>query len=161
MEEKSEHVGRNLALLFALVVLSYAGFYSCDHRMRTHKGPWQVRFVATNDTPRIVIAQATLGISNVTISFPGETVTNLQDGLVVFDRPEKPVPFGKVKFEDLTYLPGSVAFDFFGHEVELLPRTLYINKAEHAWISASNISLHASEKLPPDQLYDPRKKKKW
>jgi hypothetical protein len=70
---------------------------------------------------------------------------------VAFDIPEKPVPFGSVKFEDLTYLPGTVTLDLFGHEIELIPRTLFINREERPWQSNVVITLSPSDKrsLPP------------
>ena len=95
--------------------------------------------------PAIIVNQPKLNIANLKIVFLGETGTNLQSA-VVFDFPQKPVPFGKLKFEDLTYLPGTVTFDFFGHEVELLPRTLYINRKAHPWSSNETITLSATDK---------------
>jgi len=36
---------------------------------------------------------------------------------------------------DTTFLPGTVAFQLFGHEIELLPRVLIIDHEEHPWHS--------------------------
>ena len=47
------------------------------------------------------------------------------------------VPFGQVLFTDLTYLPGTVSFEVFGHEVELLPRTLIVDRQEVPWKSGA------------------------
>ncbi len=142
----------------ALVI--YAGFFTCDQGVRRRKGAWEVSFQTnTAGFPAITVSQGSLHLTNVQIVFLGETPTN-SGGRIVFNRPQQPIPFGKVKFEDLTYLPGSVAFDFFGHEVELLPRTLYLNKRELPWKSDSVIELAADQKLPPGASYDPRKKKK-
>jgi hypothetical protein len=159
MDRETDNILKQLSIVFAVVLLAYAAFFWGDRYLRAHKGPWEVRFVATNSAPRIAISQPRLGISNVVIVFTGESLTNVQSGTVLFDRPQKAIPFGKTKFEDLTYLPGSVAFDFFGHEIELLPRTLYINKTERAW-NSTEIRLKPSEKLPPEKFYDPRKKKR-
>ena len=138
----------------------YVGVYSCDQGMRTRKGAWEVEFLAsTNGAPAIRVNQPALGITNIQVVFAGEAMTNAP-GKVVFAKPQQPVPVGRVKFEDLTYLPGSVAFDFFGHEVELLPRTLYLNKEEQGWQSATTYTLTPEEKLPPESFYDPRKKKR-
>src|SRR6185436_10633530 len=97
----------------------------------------------------IDVAQPRLGI-RCKIDFPGETVftTNLLPATVSFDRPRKPVPFGKVIYEDLTQLPGVVTFDLFGHEVELLPRALIVNKREIKWSSQATIGLWPTNKLP-------------
>ena len=39
------------------------------------------------------------------------------------------------------YLPGTLTFDFFGHQVELLPRVLIIDKEEHPWQSGSRLKV--------------------
>ena len=48
--------------------------------------------------------------------------------------------------------------DFFGHEIELLPRTLYINRKAHPWNSNEAITLSAADK--PAALPEPNSKKK-
>src|SRR5437879_13692919 len=123
MEKSGDKLPKHLLIGFGLALLVYVISFSCDQYIRQRKGPWNVVF-GTNRLgwAQIEISQSALGIHS-TIIFLGETTTNT--GSLRFDRPSKPVPFGRVKFEDLTYLPGSVAFDLFGHEVELLPRTLY------------------------------------
>lgn len=155
----SDKLPRHLAIGFLMALAIYAAFFSFDQRIRHRKGPWEVAF-HTNLTgyAAITINQPALGITNVQVVFQSESATN--QGRVLFRQPQQSVPFGKVKFEDLTYLPGSVAFDFFGHEVELLPRTLYLNKKEHPWKSDSVFKLEPGEKLPPEASFDPRKKKR-
>jgi len=157
--DSSDKLPRHLGIAFLLALLIYAGFFIIDQGLRKRKGPWTVSF-ATNAAgfAAITINQHALNLTNVQITFDGETATNF--GRVQFDKPQQSIPFGKVKFEDLTYLPGSVAFDFFGHEVELLPRTLYLNKKEHAWESNTAFTLKPAEKLPPEASFDPRKKKR-
>ena len=145
-------------LLLAVVI--YVGGFSFDQHLRKRKGPWEVNFFAgPSGTPAIVVNQPKLNITNLTIVFEGETVTN-SPGAVVFDVPEKPVPFGKVKFEDLTYLPGTVTLGLFGHEVELLPRTLYINRKPHPWTSNHTITLSPADKpgLLPEPTVKPWKR---
>lgn len=154
-----DRLPKHLLIGFALALGLYAAVFVVDNWTRTRKGPWVVNFGDTNGTASIIIHQKTLGISNVVVVFDGET-TGGTNGTVEFNKPQKPVPFGKVKFEDLTYQPGSVVLDMFGHEVEMLPRTLYLNKKEHAWKSGETIVLKAGEKLPPGASYDPRKKKR-
>jgi hypothetical protein len=156
--DSSDRLPKHLLIGFGLALLIYIGFFSCDQHVRQRKGPWQVVF-GTNAAgwAGIEVSQPFLGVHSK-ITFLSEKATNY--GTVAFDNPEKPIPFGKVKFEDLTYLPGSVAFDFFGHEVELLPRTLYLNKHEHPWHENEVIELKAEEKLPAEMSYDPRRKKK-
>ncbi len=67
---------------------------------------------------------------------------------VLFDKVSMPIPFGRKKFEDLTYLPGTMAFDFFGHEVEFMPRTMVINLKEVTWTNHSVIILTEAQKIP-------------
>lgn len=158
--DSSDKLPRHLAIGFALALVVYIGFFSCDQHVRQRKGPWEVRFgTNANGLPAITIDQHALSISNVQLVFKGERVTN-NGGTVVFDKPLQPLPFGTLKFEDLTYLPGSVVFDLFGHEVELLPRVLYLNKKEHAWQPGLVVTLEPTEKLPPGASVDPRKKKR-
>jgi hypothetical protein len=51
-----------------------------------------------------------------------------------------------VIYEDLTFLPGVVTFDLFGHEVELLPRALIANKKQVPWKSGVTIDLWPTNK---------------
>ena len=139
-----------------LAVAIYAGGFALDQHLRARRGPWEVAFTTEpSGAPAIIVKHPKLNIANLKIIFLGETATNVH-GTVVFDFPQKPVPFGKVKFEDLTYLPGTVTFDFFGHEIELLPRTLYINRNAHPWTSNEAITLSAADK--PTALPEPKAK---
>lgn len=160
MQAESDNILKHAAIVFCIAVVGYALFFFADSFLRTRKGPWEVTFFATNATPAIEVNQQNLGIRAVKIIFEGETATNQSVRTLVFRQPKQPLPFGKAKFEDLTYLPGSVAFDFFGHEVELLPRTLYLNKKEFRWESGKELRLLPTEKLPPEKFYDPVARKR-
>ena len=46
----------------------------------------------------------------------------------------------------VTVLPGTVTLEFAGHEVELLPRTLYLNRRPHPWQSEGRTLLEAGDK---------------
>ena len=135
---------------FLIAVVVYVGFFSCDKHLRERKGPWEVRFQTDSfAAPAIIVDQPALRISNLKIIFPENrlSVTNLLTA-VAFDSPLKQSPFGKVIFHDLMYLPGTVTFDLFGHEIELLPRVLIIDHQEHPWRSDATIELHSAESLP-------------
>jgi hypothetical protein len=84
------------------------------------------------------------------IVFPGArtALTNLSTS-VLFDNPIKTVPFGKFVFHDLMYLPGTVTLELFGHEIELLPRVLIIDRKEYPWKSGATISLAVPKDNPP------------
>jgi hypothetical protein len=142
-----------------LAVAIYTAGFAFDQHLRTRRGPWLVAFTTgPSGDPAVVVNQPKLNIVNLRIVFAGETATHAP-GTVVFDTPQKPVPFGHVKFEDLTYLPGTVTFDFFGHEIELLPRTLYLNRRAHAWKSDETITLTPADK--PAALPVPNPKKQY
>ncbi|MGV3772332.1 MAG: hypothetical protein ACO1QB_05485 [Verrucomicrobiales bacterium] len=145
---RSDGLPRHLLIAFICALGGYIFFFACDQYIRVRKGPWQVQFTQTNQTPLIIVSQPGTAIANVRILFEGDAMTNSANGAVVsFDKPLKGVPFGEVLFEDLTYLPGSVAFNFFGHQVELLPRTLIINRKEIPWTSNQSYIVSTNEKL--------------
>lgn len=156
---KSGFSARSLGLFFVVVFILYLGaFYGCEY-MRVRKGPWEVQFMSdSSGRPSIIVYQPALGVSSVEILFHSEQInrSNLSER-VSFDRPLKQGPFGKVIYEDLTFLPGVVTFDLFGHEIELLPRVLIINKKEVPWKSDSTVELTASDKPPQPPLPPPRR----
>lgn len=157
---RTDGLPKHLLIGFIVALCGYVAFFAIDQHLRGRHGPWQVAFARDESgAPKIVIDQPRLGVTNVQVVFLGESVTN-QPASVAFARPLQTIPFGKVKFEDLTYLPGSVALDLFGHEIELLPRTLYVNKQERPWRSGEVLRLQPGEKLAPEMSYDPRKKKR-
>jgi hypothetical protein len=148
-EPRNDNIFKHAALAFVIALAGYVLFYSCDARLRTRKGPWVVDFSATtNNEPLLVINQPALGIQNVRIQLSGEQVTNTQMG-VRFDRPKGiELPYGRIRFHDLTYLPGTITLDLFGHEVEMLPRAMFINTRERPWQSESMIVLSPTNKIP-------------
>ena len=143
---KRDRLLKHVLVAFGIALLVYLASYTAIEHRRNRTGPWQVTFTNVSATvPAILINQPALGITNVQLAFVGElnstpiaTVT-LQFGEargVPFD-----VPFGKCMFLDTTFLPGTVALSLFGHEVQLLPRVLTIDKVERAWRSGEAISL--------------------
>src|SRR5687767_5999111 len=148
---KSGITARSIVLSFFVVLALYgAAFYGIEY-VRHRKGPWQVDFrVEASGNPVVEIAQKNLDLSGVKIFFHGEHATNAP-GTVRFDRVSQPVPFGKVIYEDLTFLPGVVTFDLFGHEIEILPRALIVNKKTIPWLSGATFDLWPTNKpaVPP------------
>jgi hypothetical protein len=137
-----------LALLLALA--GYIVFYQSIEHRRTRNGPWRVTFTTgSNDVPTIVIDQPRLAITNVQILFAGQSLSPTNAPLnLVFDQPRPvpyEVPFGKCVFMDTTFLPGTLTFQLFGHEIELLPRALIVDRQDHPW------QLHATITLPRAQ----------
>ena len=139
-----------VVITFVVVLVFYFAAFNWLQDWQTRKGPWEVTFTTdATGNPSITIYQPKLNISSVELVFLGEKLeqTNLSQ-TVSFNRVNAAVPFGKVIFLDLMILPGTVTLDLFGHEVELLPRTLILNKKEYPWRSDSVIELSPTNKLP-------------
>ncbi len=129
-----------LALVIALVFY-LAGFTWLEHR-RVVKGPWEVVFrTDPAGTPSLSIAQTNLGITQA-ISFPARKASpaNLSRR-VRFEQGTTNLPFGEMIFQDPTFLPGTVTMRLFGHQIELLPRMLTIDKTEYPWKAGSQIEV--------------------
>ncbi len=134
------------------LVLYGVVYYWIEHR-RTAKGPWTVTFTQeSSGVPQLIVQQPKLGISNVQIRFLGAgALTNATQSLR-FDSPRAvpyAVPFGTCVYEDLTFLPGSVVFQMFGHQIELLPRVLIIDQREDSWMPNSTTILEAATNSGP------------
>ena len=156
-----ENIGGKLLAVFAATLVGYIAFYQLDRWLRLRHGAWEVTFGNDGGTPSLTITESTLKISGAKLAFAGETNSNL--GAPVhwrFDDVTKTnLPFGQVVFLDLTYLPGGVTMNFFGHEIELLPRTLVVNRREVPWEPGRTITLLPEQKLPPDP--PPKKKSRY
>jgi len=152
---KSGFTAKSIALLFAAVLVLYVAVFFGIERARQHKGPWEVDFQTNaGGSPVLLVSQPKLGLSDVKIVVHGENTTNAS-GRVSFDRVKQPVPFGKVIYEDLTFLPGVVTFDLFGHEIELLPRTLIADKKLVAWKPGITVDLWPTNK-PAEPPHPPK-----
>ncbi|HEV2207501.1 MAG TPA: hypothetical protein VG167_01925 [Verrucomicrobiae bacterium] len=139
---------KHFVLAFLLALVFYAVFYEAIESARTRKGPWVVTFTTStsSNVPTLVISQYRLAITNVQICFPEQQAPSSNAlGTMIFAQPQPvpfPVPFGRCVFMDTTFLPGTVSFQLYGHEVELLPRVLFIDRQERPWLSDSEITLH-------------------
>ena len=153
---KSGINAKSILLSFLAVLVLYVAAFSGIEYLRHRKGAWQVNFRAdATGEPVIEIAQPHVQLSGVQIFFHGERASNAA-GTVRFDRVLQPLPFGKVIYEDLTFLPGVVTFDLFGHEIELLPRVLIINKKNIPWQTGATLEL-----WPTNKPLDPPKPPKF
>jgi hypothetical protein len=143
-------------LLGALVLATvfYAGGFALNEHLRQRRGPWEVTFGATpTGAATLLIRQPRLGIGPVEILFDGCPFTN-PTATVRFDTPHLPLPFGRVKHDDLSYLPGVVTLEAFGHEVELMPRALLLNRRAQDWNTGSTRVLSTNDR--PESLPEPR-----
>ncbi|HEX4120985.1 MAG TPA: hypothetical protein VH619_10240 [Verrucomicrobiae bacterium] len=122
------------AALLIAVVFYVVGFAWIQHQ-REGNGPWQITFrTDASGTPAITIAQPKLKIIE-SVSFPrGHAGPNISR-TVEFGQDPPDLPFGEMIYHDPTFLPGTVTLRLFGHEVELIPRTLSIDHKEYPWNS--------------------------
>jgi len=142
---------KHLGIAFVIALVLYVVLWSFDSNLRTRRTPWEVAFErATNGEPAIAITPPAPGGANVRIVFAGETLpaTNTL-ATVRFDRPRPPIPFGTVVYDDLMFFPGAVTMDLFGHEIELLPTRLGLNRKERPWTPGEVVRLTADQKPPP------------
>lgn len=143
---KSDNLLRHLVVPFVVAVVVYVISYSWIEHRRTRKGPWEVTF--TNDAsgaPALVINQPALAITNLQITFPGQT--NRSAATLSFRQPQEvpwDLPYGKCVFMDTTFLPGTITIDLFGHEIELIPRVLTIDQKEMPWEANKTIAVVAT-----------------
>lgn len=150
---KSSGILRQILLVFAAALVLYAASYSWIEHRRLRKGPWEITFVQSEaGHARIAVNQPALGITNVQIDLVGAEVAGLTTNLTLRFADARPVPFavplGECVFQDTTFLPGTVVFHLFGHEIQLLPRVLTIDGTEHPWNSGTLISLSVSNPPP-------------
>jgi hypothetical protein len=143
---KPQGQAKHFILAFLLALVGYIVCYQAIEHRRTRNGPWRVHFTTTQGgVPAIEIDQPKLAITNVQITFAGMTPPSTNGPAVfIFDQPRPvpyEVPFGKCVFMDTTFLPGTITLDLFGHEIELLPRVLVIDRQEHPWLSNATIAL--------------------
>lgn len=140
---KSDNLLRHLIIPFGIAVLVYIISYTWIEHRRTRNGPWEVTF--TNDAsgaPTLVINQPALAITNLQITFPGETART--NASLSFRTPQPvpwELPYGKCVFMDTTFLPGTIAIDLFGHEIQLIPRVLTIDQKDMPWESGKTITV--------------------
>src|ERR1017187_8454108 len=114
---------KHLILAFLLALLGYIVFYQAIEYRRIRRGPWRVTFTRNAaGAPVILIDQPKLAITNVQLSFVGETLpaTNRHVTLVFDHSTPVPfaVPFGNCVFMDTTFLPGTVTLQLFCPEIK-------------------------------------------
>jgi hypothetical protein len=148
---KSERLPKILLVGFVSALATYILAFSYIQYRRTFRGPWHVVFLSDyKGTPGLLVEQPKLKISE-RIMFTDQKVSESNTvHAFVFDDPAKTnAPFGKIVFQDLTFLPGTVTLELFGHEIELLPRVLIIDKQEHAWKTEDVVSVSGHGKFKP------------
>lgn len=141
---------KHFAFAFVIAVLLYATVYNGIEKRRSRQGPWQVTFTNEAGMPTLIVNEPKLHISNLKVNFPSEPRSSTISTMV-FDQPQPvpfDVPFGQCVFMDTTFQPGTIVFNLFGHEIQLLPRVLTIDKHEYPWQSDTTISLKRDAGTP-------------
>jgi hypothetical protein len=131
---RSDGILRHLIFAFIIAVVFYVVVFGWIEHRRVFKGPWIVAFETDGQgRPSLVISEPKLNISQ-TVTFPTQKIagTRLHQG-EQFDEAVTNLPFGSMVFQDPTFLPGTVMMNLFGHQVQLLPRILTIDKKEIPW----------------------------
>lgn len=142
--------GRHFLIAFVIATVGYLVLYQVDRVVRLRKGPWEVVFAReVSGSPSVTINQPTLKVTGFKLVFPGEQTdaTNLPM-TVRFDGPLRAVPFGELAFDDVTFLPGTVVLNLFGHGVQLLPRTLTLDRREVPWQPGAVVEVTGTNRFP-------------
>lgn len=125
---------RHLAIAAGLALFFYIAAFSWIEHRRVAKGPWEIAFISdAAGRPSLQISQPALQISQ-RLSFPDDQVArpNLAE-LIKFREATTNLPFGEMLLQDALYLPGTITMRLCGHQIEVLPRTLIVDKTEHPW----------------------------
>jgi hypothetical protein len=139
---RSDGVIKHFAIAFAIAVVLYVASFGWIQHRRVFKGPWVITFVTDGaGRPSLMISEPKLQISQK-IAFPGRKIepTNLAR-VERFDEAVMSLPFGEMIFQDPTFLPGTVTMRLFGHEIELLPRVLIVDKKEIPWRAGQTVEV--------------------
>lgn len=141
---KRNRLGLRVLLALVAALIGYALVFGWIEHRRVFKGPWVVTCSTESGAPAVTVNQSTLGIRDVRIVFlSGRAASNLTQTVKFSQARPWPydVPFGKCVFMDTTFLPGTIALEMFGHQIQLLPRVLTIDKVERPWQSGETIEL--------------------
>lgn len=141
---KSHSFWRPILIAFLVTLLSYVAIFYWIENRRRKNGPWQVTFTEVAGVPAIVVNQPALGFTNITIVFEGVPLQTNPPLTVTFEHGRSApfdLPFGKCIFADTIFLPGTATCEIFSHEIQLLPRTLTIDRVERPWQPGEKILL--------------------
>jgi hypothetical protein len=139
-------------LVGVITLIVYVVVFSWVENNRRKHGPWEITFTEVDNSPALLVNHAQLGLANITIIFSGVPVTTNSPQTIRFEHGRVApfdLPFGKCVFLDTLFLPGSVTVEVFDHQIQVFPRTMMIDHAEHAWLPGEKILL---TNLPPATL---------
>jgi hypothetical protein len=147
---RGDNMRQILAVSFVLALVMYVGCFWWIQHERSVKGPWVIVFAAdAQGSPSLQISQVKLRISEKLI-FPDDRITRTNfSERIVFSEAMTNLPFGEMLLQDELYLPGSVTLRVAGHQIEILPRVLILDKKESPWQMGHEIALRKT--APPEQ----------
>lgn len=138
---RPEGILKHIAAALVIAVVFYFVTFTWIQRRRAANGPWEVTFRAdAAGVPALSIFESKLNISK-TLRFPRDRTTPNLSRTITFGQDTPDLPFGDMVYQDPTFLPGTVTMGLFGHQIELLPRVLIIDKAEYPWHSTNEINV--------------------
>jgi hypothetical protein len=141
---KSAPGWKQIIAVFICALLGYlVVFYWIEHQRRKN-GPWLATFTSMNGLPTLIVNHPRSELTNITIMFISAPVPTNLPRTVAFEHglpAPFDLPFGKCVFIDALYLPGTAACEIFGHEIQLMPRVLTIDRVERPWQSGEKILL--------------------
>lgn len=147
---------KRVFVMFVATLFGYVTLYGGCQLVRRRGGPWNLTYaMASNGVPELRIEHPKLlGPQPVVLSFPGEKPGRTDLPITaVFSVPiTNAMPFGPVIFVDNSLLPGTVAVNCFGHVVELVPRTLFVDMKEVPWTPGAHIVLSPTNKPDPSRI---------
>jgi hypothetical protein len=141
---KSQSLGKPILIVLLVTLIGYAVVFNWIEHRRRKNGPWQMTFTEFAGVPAVVVNQPALRLTNIAIVFNGAPAQTNLPQTVAFEhgRPAPfDLPFGKCVFADAIFLPGTATCEIFSHEIQVLPRTLTIDRVEHPWRSGEKIFL--------------------
>jgi hypothetical protein len=138
---------RTALVVFALAAVFYAAaFWGIEH-LRVVQGPWEIAFLSdAGGRPALQITQRTLHISEKLVFADDKLARPNLAEWIKFSQPATNLPFGEMLMQDALFLPGTVTMRVFGHQVEVLPRTLIVDRAERGWQAGAEIVVHSPAK---------------
>ncbi len=135
---------KTVMIIGIVSLVFYVAFFAWMQHRRYRHGPWEVTFTQVDHAPALLINHPKFGITNVSILFPGGGLTTNLPQTIRFQHGQVApldLPFGKCVFLDTLFLPGTAACEMFGHQIQLMPRTLTIDHVARPWAAGEKILL--------------------
>ena len=118
--------------LFIIAIFVLLNFQACRNN---YNHAWVFTF--KSEPSRIEIKNKKIfPLKTVTIIIKGVSLPNSFDKEITFDKKVINIPIGKIKFQDITCLPGRIIIQIDNHTIDCMERALIINGREILWTQA-------------------------